>query len=253
MAYTYDFTATNGTYLENIDPTPWVNIHNAYGAEVQSNQLAPVGYGGFSAYYYDATFASAHYTKIKFTAEASSSGDYVGVIVRGAAGGDYYYSIRGGASAKVYNGESVDGTPTDWDSGLSGCSINDVFGLYIDASTTTTVYYKVNDATVETYTSKDALSGGRAGVCTNSSGASRTARADDWEGGDVSSTLIIDKSDSITVTDTPTMGGVPNISTTDTINVTDTPTVQLEGEPPAALSIAITPDSVWAVGVRIYP
>lgn len=79
---------------------------------------------------------------------------------------------------------------------------------------------------------------------------------DDFGGSTISSGAYeINKSESITVADTPTMS-LPNalaVSPSESITVGESKTVSIEGgEPPGeTLGIAITPDNVFAVGVRI--
>ena len=177
MAFTDAFTDTNGTALEN-HGTKWVNVQGgADSADIQTNQYNTFA-GGVAVYRYNDTFAAAQYAK----ATLKNSTGSPGVAVRAQSGAaSCYYSIQDGGAGKVFNGELIAGSATDWDSGLTIASTNDVIELASDSGTTTTFYYKVNGSTIATYTGKSALSGGQGGV----SGAGSGGRLDDWEGGDV--------------------------------------------------------------------
>lgn len=177
MAYTDTFTNTNGTYLESHNAN-WVSVTGGNDYDIQGNGTRCVN--SQSAYYYNQTFASAHYSKA-----TRGTGVEGGPYVRVQSGAhSAYYCLYGAGDAKVYNGEVVSGSYSDWDSGVSGHSSGNVVELSIDSSTTTTVYYKVNGSTVATYTSKSALTGGRPGIGSYN-GESAASCWDNWEGGDV--------------------------------------------------------------------
>ncbi len=190
MAYTDNFTTAETVALETHDAN-WVASLGAMTA--LSTDVCATDTGGHNGYYYNQTFASAHYSQTK-----ASSGNYGGPCVRGAASGNYYYCYAS-LSANSYCGEVVSGSASDWDSGQASVSAGDVTRLEIDSSTTTTIYYKVNGSTVATFTSKSALSGGRAGVSGYGGGS---PQFDDWEGGDVGVSAVSVTLDPATATAT---------------------------------------------------
>jgi len=173
--YTDDFTGTANTDLDVYDST-WVDIGpNADTLEIDDIGTAverDTGSGG-GGYLYNQTFNSKHYAELEILSDGN-----IGPFIRAAAGGNFYYCFAG--TVGVFNGECVSGSFEDWDGGQSGISTNDVVALYVDATTETTILYKVNDSTIQTYTSKSSLSGGKPGIGLYDSGW-----GDNWEGGDV--------------------------------------------------------------------
>lgn len=144
---------------------------------------------GLSVNYYNNTFAASHYAQAKI-AVLGGSGNMPGVAIRVQTGADScFYCIVDPSGPTVYNGQLVSGSSTDWDSGITGAgnvpTVGDTFGLYVDATTSTTIYYKVNGVIKATYTSKNALTGGKAGVACYDDGSSNNANT--WEGGDSAS------------------------------------------------------------------
>src|SRR3990167_4149656 len=147
MAYTDSFTGTDQTELPTYNAN-WVKVTtNAQKMEVFSNQCRGVGGGQGGMYLYNQTFASAHYAKAKATLTSGNEG----VAVRAAtgSGGNGYYCIQS-VGDKVYNGELVAGSFTDWDAGLTLPAANSIIELAIDGTTTTTIYYKDDGTTVAT-------------------------------------------------------------------------------------------------------
>ena len=182
MAFTDAFTDTNGVDLE-VHNTTWVKGTGSGVNEIQSNAMC--GLDGDttsnSFHYWNDTFAASHYSQAVVAAGGLQA---IGPCIRAqAAAQSFYYCYLYAPSAAVFPGECVGGTGTDWDSGQAEALVGDTFGLFVDASTTTTIYYKKNAATIATYTSKSALSGGKAGVARYQ--GSNATRIDDWEGGDV--------------------------------------------------------------------
>ena len=176
MAFTDSFTNTNGTDLP-VHDAAWTDAGDANVLEIQGNEVKGATSGGiFAAYYYNQTFATKHYAKLRITATR-----FIGPGIRMATGQNYYYCF-GAIADTTYPGEVIAGSATDWDAGQAAVNDNDVLELHVDAAVEGTVYYKVNGATIATYTGKTALTGGRAGIAgyllANPTG-------DDWEGGDV--------------------------------------------------------------------
>ncbi len=180
MAYTDAFTGTSGTNLETYNAT-WVNIDGGAGSfKIQSNQAQAQVLSDSQGYLYNQTFASKHYAQAKVVDVAGA-----GPGIRMATGPNYYYCSPF-AGDKVYNGEVVAGSATDWDAGLTVPAANTVCRLEVDSTTETTIIYKEGGVTKQTYTSKSSLSGGRAGLCAYSSGG----LLDNWEGGDTAAAGI---------------------------------------------------------------
>jgi len=174
MAYTDNFSGSNGDTLPTYSGN-WSNIGDS-DMEIQSNQASPSAGGACSDMYNAGTFAAAHYAQAKIV-----SGDYVGPAIRMASTSNFFYCFASTAS-NSFPGESIAGSLTDWDSGQATLNANDVARLEADPVTPTTIYYKVNVSTIQTYTGKNALSGGKAGVAAYGSGS---GVLDDWEAGDV--------------------------------------------------------------------
>lgn len=178
--YTDAFTGTNDTALTTHNAA-WVQGTSSGVMEIQSNGCAGNADASDGFYYYNQTFAAAHYSQCVLAAAGTES---IGVVVRAqTAAKSCYYAGCWASGGLLFAGETIAGTDTDWDSGQVDPNVGQSFGLYIDETTTTTVYYKVNGATIATYTSKSALTGGKAGVW-RFQGSTGT-RIDDWEGGDV--------------------------------------------------------------------
>lgn len=174
--YTDAFTGTVDTDLDVYDAT-WVNIGpglDTIEIGAANNIRHDVDTAG-GAYLYNQTFNSKHYAKLKITDGAG----YIGPAIRMAAGPNFYYCFA--ANGGVYNGECISSSLSDWDGGQAGIADNDICEIRVDDTVETTIPYVVNGSTVQTYTSKSSLSGGKAGVCNYGSGGI----ADDWEGGDV--------------------------------------------------------------------
>lgn len=163
MAYTDDFTDTNFTDLP-VHNANWVTPPGGSTCEIDNNSM--VGSAATNTIfcnYWNATFADAHYSKGVISA---STGQH-GVAVRIQTGANsLFYCIWNGflGTNLVFPGQCIAGTPTDWDSGIAGFTANDVLEFAIDPTVSTTFYVKKNGTTVATYTGKNALTGGKAGV-----------------------------------------------------------------------------------------
>ena len=177
MAYTDTFTYTDGEL--NTKNALWVDVGFGNAINIATNRIVPAGGAEHHGYLYNNTFATKHYSKLKILIDDQ----FVGPAIRMASGSNMYYCYCTGALASTtYNGECVAGSASDWDGGQNGVAANSIAELTVDASTETTIIYKDDGTTIVTYTSKSALSGGKAGVCGYDLGA---PYADDWEGGDV--------------------------------------------------------------------
>jgi len=173
------FTNTDGTAL-TAHSASWLAPTGNDGMKIQGNSAVGIGADEMNANYYNITFAEAHYSKGVLHASINGA---AGVSVRVQSGANsFYYAIYD--SGTVFAGQCITGSLTDWDAGQGGFSAGDEIELSIDPAVTTTVYLKKNGSTVQTYTSKSALSGGRSGPAGYSTGG--TAGLDSWEGGDVS-------------------------------------------------------------------
>ena len=170
---TETFTGTNGTSPPNAD---WTNKTN--GIQIQSNAFTGTAGAVCAAFWDTDAFDDKHYAKAKCTTVGIDS---VGPSIRIQSGANSCYYCLRSQDGKVYNGELVAGTPTDWDAGLTAPAAGTVLELWVDATTATTILYKEAGVTKATYTGKNALSGGAAGVSAWDTGA----RGDDWEGGNV--------------------------------------------------------------------
>ena len=177
--YTDSFTGVDGTDLPDHDAA-WTDAGDARPFEIQSNEVTRVTPGGnFSAAFYNQTFNSKHYAKLKITAAR-----FIGPGIRMATGKNYYYCNGAitGFGFKTYPGQYVAGTATDWDAGQALVGDNSVLELRVDATTEGTIYYYDDGVLVATYTGKTALTGGRPGITCY---GVDDPTGDDWEGGDV--------------------------------------------------------------------
>jgi hypothetical protein len=180
MAFTDSFTNANGTDLV-VHNAKWIRRSQADEVlEIQSNAVSNIPFEEIgAAYYYNETFNSKHYSKCKYLSNLT-----VGPAIRVDEGvwpnWSCYYCFP---DDKIYNGEMINDTGTDWDSGLTLPDVNSIIELTVDATTEGTVHYKDDGTTVATYTGKTALTGGRAGL--SKYGNITGAAIDDWEGGDV--------------------------------------------------------------------
>lgn len=271
MAYTDAFTDTNGTEL-SAHNSNWVDAGNSNNIEIQSNVATATVASSFHGYYYNQSFNSKHYAQ---GVCGGGGGSATGPGIRMAAGPDYYYCFHFPTS-NVYNGEVDDGSPTDWDGGLTSPTNGSTLRLEVDSSTETTIYYKVNGSTTETYTSKSTLTGGRGGVVAYSENAITPTTIDDWEGGDigvtelsasaseavtVADTGIADVSDpqvstpsqAVTVADSPSVSvqptATPQVSASEAVSVADTPAVSLPDALKASAAEAVTVADTPAVSL----
>lgn len=183
------FTDTDGTELSSHDSN-WVKESTGSSANVETrnNQAQTDGLEISSistAYYYNQTFAAAHYAKVTLITQGLGGAAGPGVRFQASAHSFFYCFFN--EDGNVYNGEVVTGSYTDWDGGQSTVpGANDTYSLEVDGSTTTTIYYKVNGSTVATYTGKNALTAGFPGICYFLTfGSGDGFRLDDWEGADV--------------------------------------------------------------------
>jgi len=181
MAFTDLFNGTPNTPLTTHSAS-WLIPSGGTSLEISSDGVSAQGNAdSMHANYWDATFASAHYSKIII---AASTGTLTGPAIRIQSGSnEYYYALWLSSDSEVVAGQFVSGVATDWDSGHT-FAVGDTVEFAIDLSVTTTVYLKRNGSTVATYTNKNALSGGRSGVCALFA-PSNTGAIASWEGGDV--------------------------------------------------------------------
>jgi len=174
---TETFTGTDGTSPPNAN---WTNRMNTI--VIQTNGFRGGSSGGNAAYWNADAFDAAHYSQAKLVA-TSTGANARGPAIRIQSGANsFFYCLRDN-DGNTYNGESVAGSLTDWDAGIAAGALSVVHQIAVDQTTATTIYYKKDGVTAATYTGKNALSGGAAGVC--SFNAATTDYGDDWEGGDV--------------------------------------------------------------------
>lgn len=184
MAYTETFEGTPGADLP-VHNTVWQTSTGGTTAEISSDGhsfQATSGAGNPDANYYNNTFADKHYSKGTLVASPTGA---AGVTIRHQTGTNaFYYAIWDQGTTNVFVGEYSAGTPTDWVGGanLTGFVGGDVIELAVDPTTSTTILLKRNGTTHTTFTSKSALSLGKAGVCAFLGSSATLA---DWEGGDV--------------------------------------------------------------------
>lgn len=177
--YTDDFTDEDGTTLPEHNNN-WVNLKNTL--TIKSNMASADAQPSqqFSVCYYNKDFNSKHYAKMRLASAANLGG--VGPAIRCQANNNFYFCSP--SFSKIYNGESINGNVSDWDSGLTFPALNTIVELAVDPDDETKIHYKENGSIIKTYTGKNALSGGKPGIAGwNNSTAS--AEQDDWEGGDV--------------------------------------------------------------------
>jgi hypothetical protein len=168
------FTNANGTTLPSHSAT-WVTPTGNTPMEIQNNSA--VG-DGWESNYYNVATANAHYSKI--TLHASVNSEVAACIRMQTIGVNHFYALY--VSGTVFIGEFIAGNPSDWDS-QGGFVAGDIIEIAIDASVSDTVHLKKNGTLVQTYTGKNALSGGFAGVAGTTAS---TFGIETWEGGDVS-------------------------------------------------------------------
>ncbi len=182
QSFTDDFTGTNGTSPPNAN---WSVVRGAM--EIQSNQVAGGDNDDVSCIRWNANdFADAHYSKLTFASTYSPSGTMcIGPAIRCQSGADSFYFCFGREpGGDLFIGEWVAGSFTSWEIITGGMpAVGTVMELAIDATTSTTVYYKENGVVIKTYTGKNALSGGSPGICSYLNYESH--RGDDWQGGNV--------------------------------------------------------------------
>src|SRR3989344_5501323 len=167
--YTDSFTDTDATNLETHNSN-WVLVDGSAGDwKIYSNEARNINAADFSAYYYNQAFNSKHYSQLE-NAGSTNIAYGAGPAIRVQAGANYFYCFI--FDSAVYNGEVINGSATDWDGGQAAPNESDVMRIEVDATTETTILYKVNGATIQTYTGKSNLSGGRAGVASYDAGNS---------------------------------------------------------------------------------
>jgi len=159
---TYDFTGTNGTALTAYSADFFVPT-GGVGLQLNNGTATAPGSGGPNCVNgYNGSAADAHYAQCVI---ATGQDNICGPAVRVQSGANsFFYARYVGFSSTVYAGECIAGTGTDWDSGVAGWAEGDTIRLEIDSGTSTTIYLKKNGTTVATYTSKNALSGGKPGI-----------------------------------------------------------------------------------------
>ena len=170
------FTGVNGTHPPNAN---WTAIDG--NMQIQGNEVCGYDNSDNACRWTADAFNSKHYSKLKFSANISSSGVAVGPAIRCQADANFFYAFRDG-DGNEYVGQCIAGSCTDWE-GFAGPAVGVVMELWVDATTETTIIYKEDGVTVKTYTSKNALSGGYAGICAYANHTGH--RGDDWVGGDV--------------------------------------------------------------------
>jgi len=184
MAFTDSFTYSNGNLTAN---GSWLTPTGGTSSAVDTGRSIGITNAAFSECYYNQTFATAHYAKAAVTIgsqTSQSTGTGVAVRMQTGAVSLYYLVVNGDTS--MFAGELVAGTPTDWEEITGEFTSGQTIELAVDQTVSTTFYVKVNGSTIRTYTSKSALSGGKAGVVSYGDGRSGEGPfADTWEGGDV--------------------------------------------------------------------
>lgn len=179
MAFTDTFTGTDGTELPTYN-VKWVTPSGGTAMEVLGGTATGTVSGGvFNSNYYNDTFADKHYAI--GTLAVGLDGGFHGITIRAQANGDFFYAIV--EVGTCFAGEYVGGTGVDWDGGQSGWAGGDTVELHVDATTSTTVHLKRNGTIIQTYTGKNALTGGKAGVVSINVVDGTGINA--WEGGDV--------------------------------------------------------------------
>lgn len=184
MAFTDAFTDTNGTALTSHNSPNWVLPSGATAPKISSNTVVGnLATNALSGCYYNATFADSHYSETIIPVGFNDEGG--GPAVRMQSGSDHwYFCIQYAGDARIYVGEWNAGTFTDWEpAGIAGYVQGTTLRLEIDPSVSTTFRVYFDGSVVGTYTGKNSLSGGRAGVnCLGAGG--NTVGVTSWEGGD---------------------------------------------------------------------
>jgi hypothetical protein len=158
----YTFTGTAGTALPTYSadfstPSGGVSLELGAGGTAR----APASGGPECVNYYNGSATSTHYAKCVI---ATDQDNICGPAVRVQSGANSFYFARWiGYTGKVWAGECIAGSGSDWDTGQTFAE-GDEIGLEIDATTSTTIYLKRNGSTVATYTSKSTLTGGKPGI-----------------------------------------------------------------------------------------
>lgn len=160
-------------------------VLNSGGFGVSSNNLYPNCSGDCGAIWNADTFADDHYSKLGSITAVNSSGDFaLGLSVRGAVSGSRYYGYIGlPRSAERYLIRNDAGTPTALQHYTGGgVSIGNSMELRAVGSLITPMLNGSTDSSLGTATDSTYASGS-AGVAGYS--ASNLLRADDWEGGNI--------------------------------------------------------------------
>jgi hypothetical protein len=189
--YTESFTATDGTLVSSL--SGWTKYSGSASPQITNNRCSPPennppNTSNIAIAYYNTAVSAAQFSRITISAFTLTGDGAIGVAIRVQSNADsaFYANYYDGT---VYCAELINGEATDW-TGVSGFAVGDTIELASDATTSTTIYLKKNGTVVETYTGKNALSGGYVGV--SSWRYNTETQGDSWEGGDVSAgaTLI---------------------------------------------------------------
>lgn len=135
---------------------------------------------GMCCNYYNSAVNDKHYSKAVYKVQPIVG--FIGVAIRIQPDASSFFYANPADDGNIYIGECIDGTPVDWGS-RTAPPIGTTIELAVDAATATTIRYKENGVVVETFTGKNALSGGYAGL--NGGFGTGTGNLDNWEGGDV--------------------------------------------------------------------
>lgn len=140
--------------------------------------------------YYDETFNSKHYAEVDIAYANNNQYEGTGPGIRIQTGADsgYYCIARcrpNSGNVRIYVGQYIAGSNTHWEQDISGFNVGDRLGFEIDSATETTVHLMLNDVIDTTYTSKSALSGGKAGLSAYVAVTHIHQASDNWEGGDI--------------------------------------------------------------------
>lgn len=183
--YTDAFEGTPGATLGS----PWVSA-NSLLPKYNGDGHGVMGNGAIATAnaYYNNTTADAHYSYVVHVGDGSNGASGSGVAVRMQSGADSYFYAHYGFGQHMYIGQQIAGSGTDWEDITASADLptaGQEWGLRVNG---TTVEYVVAGVVKKTYTGKNALSGGKAGVIAYSEvGGPTVSNLASWAGGDLSS------------------------------------------------------------------
>jgi len=218
LPYTDAFTDTDGVDLTTHSAN-WTYNNAGDGTKtllISTNAIRPNSSGVLIAAHINSeTFSDGQYAK--GTIAALTTIVYIGVAVRCISSSTRtFYSYYGNSTDSNLD-VLVAGTSTNLGNSLSW-SVSDVVGLYAFGTTITPKINDVVDAGIGQQTDSS-ITSGYAGIV--GLGASTSIRLDNFEGGNYDGTFSINKSESITVTDTPFPGGALVINKSESIGVSE--------------------------------